>query len=96
MTNILYKNLRTIPLLRLRKKFFYFCIGIFPLGQNKTFTVCMPSVIAYPMGADAGFVYICIDENCVGKVPIIYGQTVEMEPEPKRHFWDVIFGGRKS
>ena len=24
------------------------------------------------------------------------GQTVEMEQEPKHHFWDVIFGGRKS
>lgn len=47
-------------------------------------------------GADAGFAYICIDEKCIGKVPLVYGQTVEIrQPEKKRHFWDGWFGGKE-
>ena len=84
---------KEVPILA-QEDFFYAMAD----GEEATYAVQSPGFVYAPvtMGADAGFVYICIDENCVGKVPIIYGQTVEMEPEPKRHFWDVIFGGRKS
>lgn len=42
-------------------------------------------------GADAGFVYICIDQKPVGKVSLEYGETVEMQASeasklPKRWF----------
>ena len=45
-------------------------------------------------GGNAGFAYLCIDGNSVGKVAVSYGQTVEVEVEEKHHFWDAIFGGK--
>ena len=45
-------------------------------------------------GADAGFAYVLIQGKAVGKFPIVYGQTVELEPEEPRSFWDRLFGRR--
>jgi D-alanyl-D-alanine carboxypeptidase len=43
-------------------------------------------------GQDAGFAYICIDGNVVGKIPLVYGETVEQEKlQEKKHFWDGWF-----
>ncbi len=39
-------------------------------------------------GADAGFVYVLLEGKAVGKVPVVYGQTVEQtEEKSKKHFW---------
>lgn len=39
-------------------------------------------------GADAGEVYVLLNGKAVGKVPVVYGQTVEQEKEPeKKRFW---------
>lgn len=47
-------------------------------------------------GAEAGYAYIVLDDATVGKVPLVYGQTVEQEQPPeKKHFWDGWFGGIK-
>ena len=44
-------------------------------------------------GQKAGVAYICIGESCVGKVNVVYAQTVEQkQPEKKKHFWDGWFG----
>ena len=45
-------------------------------------------------GADAGFAYVLIQGKAVGKFPVVYGQTVELEPEEPRSFWDRLFGRR--
>ena len=45
-------------------------------------------------GADAGFAHICIDGKSVGKVPVIYGETIE-KTEPQRiSFWQRLIGGK--
>ena len=44
-------------------------------------------------GQSAGNAYICIGDTCVGKVPLVYAQTVEMKDAPKKHFWENWFGG---
>lgn len=45
-------------------------------------------------GAEAGYAYICIGDKTVGKVPLVYGQTVELEKDEKKyHFWSKWFGG---
>jgi D-alanyl-D-alanine carboxypeptidase len=44
-------------------------------------------------GADAGFAYVTINGNAVGKVPIRYGLTVERAPEESKHLLENIFGG---
>ena len=43
-------------------------------------------------GAEAGFAYILIDGNAVGKVPLVYGRTVEQQPEKEKSFFEKLFG----
>ena len=44
-------------------------------------------------GQDAGFVYVCLGNKTVGKVPVVYGETVEMTAEEKKpSFWDRLRG----
>lgn len=38
-------------------------------------------------GGKAGYAYVCIGEEVIGKVPLIYGQTVEQKQEEKKYFW---------
>ena len=42
-------------------------------------------------GADAGVVYITIEGKAVGKVPVVYGATVEQIPEVEKSFWKKLF-----
>ena len=42
-------------------------------------------------GADAGFVYVLINGNAVGKVPVVYGETVEQEKEKEKSFLEKLF-----
>jgi D-alanyl-D-alanine carboxypeptidase len=46
-------------------------------------------------GQSAGFAYICIDGNAVGKVGVIYADTIE-QYKSRRSFWDKLFGGKDS
>ena len=43
-------------------------------------------------GADAGFVYVVIDGCAVARVPVVYGKTIEKEPEEDLNFWEKHFG----
>ena len=43
-------------------------------------------------GEAAGVAYICVDEQVVGKVPLVYGRTVELT-ENKKSLFQRIFGG---
>ena len=47
-------------------------------------------------GADAGFAYVLIDGKAVGKVPVIYGQTIEKEPEEEVNFFQKHFGRKEK
>ncbi len=44
-------------------------------------------------GADAGIAHILVDGCCVGKIPLIYGETVEKQTPPKKSFAQKLFGG---
>ena len=44
-------------------------------------------------GKRAGTAYICIGDSCIGKIDVVYGQTVEQEQEQKIPFWKRLFGG---
>ena len=65
-------------------------------GEQATVVLSQPEFSYAPVtaGAEAGFAYICIGGKSVGKVPVIYGQTVESKPVQKRNFWDGWFGGK--
>ena len=42
-------------------------------------------------GADAGVAYVLIEGTAIGKVPVVYGQTVEQRKEEK-NLWQKFFG----
>lgn len=42
-------------------------------------------------GADAGFAYVLIDGTAIGKVPVVYGATVEQKTEQKNGFLHKVF-----
>jgi len=71
----------------------------FPLAEGETPKLRIsgqPFVYAPVVrGQNAGTAYILLGDACVGKVSLIYGQTVErVEPE-KKSFWEKWFGGKK-
>lgn len=43
-------------------------------------------------GGRAGFAYVMLGEKAVGRVPLVYGQTIEQEQEEKT-LWERFFGG---
>ena len=43
-------------------------------------------------GGRAGFAYVMLGDKAVGRVPLVYGQTIEQEQEEKS-FWERFFGG---
>jgi D-alanyl-D-alanine carboxypeptidase len=47
-------------------------------------------------GQDAGVAYVCLSGKAVGKIPVLYGQTVETETVKKPSLWEKLLkGGRK-
>lgn len=42
-------------------------------------------------GADAGMAYILLEGKAVGKIPVVYGATVEQIPGEEKSFWKKIF-----
>ena len=42
-------------------------------------------------GADAGIVYVLLEGKAIGKVPVVYGQTIEQIPEEKKTIWQKIW-----
>lgn len=44
---------------------------------------------------EAGYAYICIDNKTIGKIPLIYGQTVEIKNDIKPSLWSRLLGGGK-
>ena len=70
----------------------------FPLSADETHRIVLsyPDFVYAPVvcGENAGFAYIRLDGRTVGKIPIVYGQTVEVEAIEKLSLWDRLFGRR--
>lgn len=67
--------------------------------DEKPYTVCSKPDFRYApvvKGQSAGYAYVCINDSVVGKVPVIYADTVEQEEIPKTSLWDRLFGGKNS
>ena len=41
-------------------------------------------------GADAGVAYVLVEGKAVGKVPVVFGTTIEQLPEEERSFWQKL------
>ena len=46
-------------------------------------------------GQTAGYAYVCLKGKTVGKIPLLYGLTVEQKTAPEPSFWQKLFGGRE-
>ncbi len=44
-------------------------------------------------GQNAGFAYVVLDGHTIGKIPLVYADTVEQSVKPEPNFWQRIFGG---
>ncbi len=42
-------------------------------------------------GAEAGYAYVLIEGTAVGKVPLVFGQTIEQIAEEEKNFWQKLF-----
>lgn len=67
----------------------------FSLAEEEEPTIVIPgSGFAYApvvQGQSAGCAYVCLGDEVVGKVPLIYGSTVEQKKEEKKYFWEDWF-----
>lgn len=70
---------------------------VYPLSaeENPEILLPGPGFVYAPVvqGQEAGVAYVCLDGKVVGKVSLVYGQTVEYEKIQKRSFWKRLFGG---
>ena len=70
----------------------------YPLAEGENPCLALPGTgfVYAPAveGSDAGFVYVLIQGKAVGKVPTVYGATVEQTKEENPGFWEKIFKGR--
>ena len=41
-------------------------------------------------GGDAGYVYVLIQGKAIGKVPVVFGETIEQPPEEEKSFWQKL------
>ena len=67
-------------------------------GEKVSFVLPAPGFVYAPVarGQDAGFVHILVDGAPVGKVSVVYGETIEKQTEPERSIWEKLFGGREE
>lgn len=66
--------------------------------QEKTRIELPPYAFVYaPVaeGEDAGVAYVCLENTIIGKIPLIYGETIEKTAEPELSFWEKIRKGLK-
>ena len=61
-------------------------------GEKIDFVLSGPGFVYAPavMGADAGFMHVCIEGKTVGKIPLVYGETVEPTVEEEERFFEKL------
>lgn len=62
-------------------------------GEEIDFVPSGPGFVYAPavMGADAGFMHVRIEGKTIGKIPLIYGETVEPKQEEEKSFLEKLF-----
>ena len=64
-------------------------------GENPRIVISGQNFVYAPIarGQSAGYAYVMLEEKIIGKIPLIYGRTVESEQTEKRSLWQRLFGG---
>ena len=65
-------------------------------GEEVAMAVPGPGFVYAPVvqGADAGCAHVTINGHSVGRVPLVYGETVELPEKKELSIWDKLFGGK--
>ena len=63
-------------------------------GESPQVVLPEPGFVYAPAveGADAGWAYVLVGNKTVGKLPVVYGQTVEKTPEEEKSLWQKLLG----
>ena len=66
--------------------------------ENPILVLPGPGFVYSPVaqGADAGYAYIFLEGKAMGKVRVVYGQTVEKEQEEEGNFFRKLFGRKEK
>ena len=72
----------------------YFCLAS---RENPVIVIPGPGFVYSPVteGADAGYAYVVLDGTAVAKFPVVYGKTIEKEPEEEENLFRKFFGRTK-
>ena len=69
----------------------------FSLAEGETVEIVLPGsgFVYAPVaeGADAGFAHVLVGGKPVGKIPVVYGKTVEQLKEEEKSLLEKLFGG---
>ena len=67
-------------------------------GEEPQLKLTNPGFVYAPVvqGQEAGFAYVCLDGKAVGKVPLIYGKTVEIQEIKEPSLWEKLFKGGRT
>ncbi len=72
---------------------------VYPIAQGEKAGLSLsgPGFVYAPVvhGADAGYAHVLVDGAPVGKVALVYDETIEKEKEPEPSFWRKLFGGNQ-
>ena len=67
----------------------------FPLAkEEQPYTMLSgPGFVYAPVaeGEDAGVAYVLIKDRAIGEIPVVYGQTIEQQPEEEKGFFEKAF-----
>ena len=67
-------------------------------GEQPEIVISKPDFVYAPVvqGQEAGYAYVCLNGKTVGKIPLIYGKTVEIETIKEPSLWEKLLrGGRQ-
>ena len=72
----------------------------YALAENESVELVLskPGFVYAPVesGQEAGFAYLCLDGKPVGKIPLVYGETVETKKIEKPSLWEKLLKGGKQ
>ena len=70
---------------------------VYSLAEDESLTIGLsgPGFVYAPVveGADAGFANILLEGRTVGRIPLVYGETIEQVQPKEKSFLEELFGG---
>ena len=69
----------------------------YPFRENETYEIVLqgPGFVYAPVskGQEGGYAYVCMGDEIVGKIPLLYGDTVMQTKPPKVNLWKRLWKG---